>query len=221
MSFLSAACCSSSSFCFWSNTFLSAALAFLPSSVSFSARCMSTKPSLKSSAKAEEAFSRNTPRIRNRDARDMFISFTARLLNTFLEKVADGELEDDGLFAGDGPKRDAPLEAQRTDGRLPAEAEPPAGAVGADVERVLAGVLRHVDVERLQLAVLVFQVEGVADVGEDDAADADLVEDRELDLRVADDLHVAADEEVVEGAVRRLRALGADDRPQRARREAA
>src|ERR1022692_643635 len=85
---------------------------------------------------------------------------------TRLEKITDRELEDDGLLAGQRPEGDAPFEPQRADGGLPAETEAPAGAVGADVEGVLAGILGLVDAERPQLAVLVFQVERVADVGE-------------------------------------------------------
>src|SRR5207248_7295918 len=128
--------------------------------------------------------------------RDIFISFLGPLLNTArLKKVADCEFEDDGLLAGEGPERDAPLEPERADRREPAETEPPAGAVGVDVERAQAGVLAVGDVERLQLAVLIFQVEGVASVGEHDAADTHLVEDGELDLGVGDDLDVAADQE--------------------------
>ena len=62
---------------------------------------MSTNPSLKSSANAADDPSKRTARTKNRDTRDIFISFTGRLLNTFgLEKVADGEFEDDGLLAG-------------------------------------------------------------------------------------------------------------------------
>ena len=74
---------------------------------------------------------------RNRDARDIMLSPSPAgcLTPEDLEKVADRELEDDGLLAGERPERDAPLEAQRTDGREPAEPEAPAGAVGVDVER--------------------------------------------------------------------------------------
>src|SRR5450432_4936981 len=140
---------------------------------------------------------------------------------TRLEKITDRELEDDGLLTRDGPEGDAPLEPKGADGRLPPEAESPAGAVGADIERVETGVLGCIHVERNELAVLVLEIEGVADVGEDHAANSHLVEDGELDLRVADHLHVAADEEVAERAVRRLGALGADHRTQRTRREPA
>ena len=87
--------------------------------------------------------------------------------------------------------------------------------------RALAGVLAHVDVERRELAVLIFQVEGVAAVGEHDAADPDLVEDGELDLGVGDHLDVAADQEGVQRGVGRLRGERPDDRPQRQRGEPA
>src|SRR5262249_869232 len=129
-----------------------------------------------------------------------------------LKEVADCEFEYDRLLARQRPEGYAPLEAERADGREPAEAEAPAGAVGVEVERALAGVLADVDVEGPELAVLVFQVEGVATVDEHDAPDPDLVEDRELDLGVGDDLHVAADQEAVERGVGRLRGERADDR---------
>src|SRR4051812_32144736 len=103
---------------------------------------MSTNPSLKSSANAADEPSNKTARTRKRDTRDIFISFTGPLLNTArLKKVADCEFEDDGLLAGEGPERDAPLEPERTDRREPAEPESPAGPVGVDVEWAETGVL--------------------------------------------------------------------------------
>src|SRR3954471_6637056 len=183
---------------------------------------MSTNPSLKSSANAADDPSNRIARTRKRDTRDIFISFTGPLLNTGpLEKVTDCEFEDDGLLAREGPERDAPLEPERADRREPAEPEPPARAVGVDVQGTQAGVLTVGDIEWLQFAVLIFQIEGVATVGEHDAPDPDLVEDRKLDLGVGDDLDVAADQERVQRAVRRLRGQRADDRPQRQRGEPA
>src|SRR5882672_2669851 len=137
------------------------------------------------------------------------------------KEIANRELENDGLLARERPERDTPLEAQRADGRKPAEAKAPALAIGAEVERRVARILAGIDVRGFELAVLTLEVERVAHVGEDHAADADLVEDRELDLRVAQHLHVAADQEVAQARVLGLLSQRLDDRPQRPRREAA
>src|SRR5262245_5006751 len=73
-----------------------------------------------------------------------------------LEEVPNGELEYDGLLAGQRSEGDAPFEAQRADGGEPAEAEAPARAVRVvAVPRAAARIGRGVDAERAQLAVLV------------------------------------------------------------------
>ena len=85
----------------------------------------------------------------------------------------------------------------------------------------LQGSLLASTLGRPQLAVLILEVERVAHVGEDHAADADLVEDRELDLGVAQHLHVAADEEALQRRVLGLLRQRLDHRAERPRREAA
>src|SRR5690606_8150765 len=85
------------------------------------------------------------------------------------EAVADGELEDEGVFTGPRCERDAPLEAEGADGRVPAEAE---AHRGSKLERV-EGLL---------------DAPGVARVEEDHTADAHLREDGHLELGVEDEL---------------------------------
>ncbi len=101
-----------------------------------------------------------------------------------LEEVADGELEVDLLLEEVRVARegDAPLEAQRPEGRDPADAEAPARADVEGVER--AGIVRaQASLRGGRVAERRVEVPGVAAVGEDDTADADLLDDRELDLR--------------------------------------
>src|SRR5436189_3583555 len=139
-----------------------------------------------SSAKAADVLSKNPAAIRTCATRDICISSGSGRCLTRLEEVSDRELENDRLLPGQGLEGNAPLEPERTDGREPAEPEPPALPVGRQVERPHAGVLAVVHQGRPDLAVLILEVEGVAHVGEHDAPDADLVEDRELDLGVHD-----------------------------------
>src|SRR5690606_14825263 len=111
-----------------------------------------------------------------------------------LEEVADGELEVDLLLEEVRVARegDAPLEAQRPEGRDPADAEAPARADVEGVER--AGIVRaQASLRGGRVAERRVEVPGVAAVGEDDTADADLLDDRELDLHVVEELHVPAD----------------------------
>src|ERR1043165_4453839 len=114
-----------------------------------------------SSAKAADVLSRKAAAIRNCVTRDIWFSSGSGVCLTRLEKVADRKLEHDRLLAGQGLERDAPLEAQRADGREPAEAEAPALTVGRPVEGPEAGVLARVHDGRLDLAVLVLEVERV------------------------------------------------------------
>src|SRR3954469_19994663 len=103
---------------------------------------------------------------------------------TALEEVSDGEFEQQRLIAGAFVERDAPLETQRTDRTEPAEPE-------ADgVEQSERQLVLPVAEERLVLR------ERVSVVVEDDASDADLFENRELELGVEDELLVAADGEL-------------------------
>src|SRR6185312_4373838 len=87
------------------------------------------------------------------------------------------------------------LEPQRAEGREPAD--PEAGRrpqVPEPVGEREAGADDLVELGRRgRLAELVLGVPGVAGVEEDDAADADLVDDRELELEVLVRLEVAAD----------------------------
>src|ERR1043165_5028529 len=122
-----------------------------------------------SSAKAADVLSRKAAAIRNCVTRDIWLSSGSGVCLTRLEKVADRKLEDDRLLAGEGLERNAPLEAQGADGREPAEPEAPALSVRRPVQRAHAGVLARVHHRRLDLAVLVLEVERVAHVSEDDA----------------------------------------------------
>jgi hypothetical protein len=64
------------------------------------------------------------------------------------------------------------------------------------------------------VAIGVLEVERVAHVGEDHAPDAHLREQRELDLGVADHLHVPADPELSQEGIRGLIGGRLDDRAQ-------
>src|SRR5262245_56664298 len=123
-----------------------------------------------SSANAIEVPSKNTAAMRICVTRDIWISSGSGRCLTRLEKVADRKLEDDGLLAGQGLERDAPLEAQGPDRREPAETEAPALTVRGEVEGIEAGVLAVIHHRRFDLAVLIFEVEGVAHVGEHDTS---------------------------------------------------
>src|SRR5262245_3029335 len=98
----------------------------------------------------------------------------ARLNRRGSEAVPDGELEDRAVLARSRRQRETPLEAQRPDRRVPAEAEAERGAQVEGIDQLVAAP-------------------GVAGVEEHHAADADLFEDRELDLGVEDELRQAAD----------------------------
>src|SRR5262249_54019413 len=120
-----------------------------------------------------------------------------------LEEVTDRELEDQRILAGLGVERDAPLEAERTDRREPPEAEADRLAQ-ARRQRVREPEARvELDGDRAVLAletraVAVLQVVRVAHVVEHDSRDPDLLEQRELDLGIDDDLHVAAERQTPE-----------------------
>src|SRR5215831_2163355 len=114
-----------------------------------------------------------------------------------LEEISDRKLEYDRIFARLRRERQAPLEAQGPDGREPAEPETPARARVDRIER-LAGITEAVEPSRprqAHVAVPALGVEGVAGIHEHHAPDADLLEDRELDLGVAEQLDVASDVE--------------------------
>src|SRR5690606_37051476 len=86
----------------------------------------------------------------------------------------------------------APLETQGTQRRDPAD---PESCAEAQIQRIEAtGVVgAEAHVGRRCVAVLGVEVPRVAAIREDDAADTNLLHDRELDLDVVEELHVPAD----------------------------
>src|SRR3954462_12001661 len=88
-----------------------------------------------------------------------------------LEEVADGEFEDARLLVRERLEREAPFEAERGEGREPADAEAPRGAHVEEAARREAGVRRRVGRGRRGLAVERLEVPRVAEIGEDHAAD--------------------------------------------------
>src|ERR1041385_822550 len=145
---------------------------------------------------------------------------------TGLEKVPDRELEHQRVLTGLRVERDAPLEPEWADRREPAEAEAdrlaqarcqrvgdPEAGVELDRDRAVAALEAG--------AVAILEVVRVAHVVEHDARDADLLERRELDLAVEDDLHVAAERQAAERLADVAGRLRQQLGPQRARRVAA
>src|SRR6266511_3263029 len=166
----------SSCFCFSSKSLFSSAFAALPSSTSLRARWRSTVPSFVSA--------RASARTRAFVSEVDMSSFLPVLS---LEEVSDRELEIERLVdvvAGRAilaaVQREAPLEPERADGAEPAEPE-------AD---------RLVERERDRRVGVLTPRERVAEVGEDDPADACLAEERELELEVDDRLLVAPDRDL-------------------------
>src|SRR5687768_15129252 len=156
-------------------------------------------------------------------------SFKARCssdLSERSEEVTDGELEHERVLTRLLVERDAPLEAQRTDRREPAEAEADALAEAVR-ERIWQPEARvELDRDRRVLAlqaraVAILEVVRVAHVIEHDAGDPDLLEQRELDLAVEDDLHVAAERQDPERLADVPRRLGQELRAERPGRVAA
>src|SRR6185503_10616771 len=125
----------------------------------------------------------------------------------WLEEIADGELEHErvlvDLRAVLGVERNTPFEAQGADRREPPEAEADrfAQACGQRLERTEARVELDRDRRVVLLAaraVAILEVVRVAHVEEHDAGDPDLLEQRELDLAVEDDLEISAEREQTE-----------------------
>ena len=129
------------------------------------------------------------------------------------EEVADRELEIVVLLVRQRRQGEAPLEAKRPERREPSNAEP---GRCAQVPEAIGD--RRSTAERpcrtggrVSSCRIGLRVPGVAGVEEDDAADADLVEDGELDLEVLVRLQVSADG----GAVGDGRGVGIERRVER------
>src|SRR5215472_10056241 len=99
------------------------------------------------------------------------------------EEVADRELEVHRLLVGQRHEREAPLETQRPEWREPANAEARRRAQIREAREREARRHHLVELRRGRgPAELILRVPRVAHVVEDDATNADLVDDRELEL---------------------------------------
>src|SRR5690606_22369667 len=118
------------------------------------------------------------------------------------------KLENAGFLVRQGPEREAPFEAQRSEWGEPADAEAPGGTqIRQAVEPVEArpdGVVSNRYAARA--AVVVLEVPGVAGVEEDDPTHPHRLDQRHLELEVLEVHQVAADV----GAVRDRRAVRID-----------
>src|SRR5262249_38980041 len=100
------------------------------------------------------------------------------------EEVTDRKLEYAAFLVREGLEGEAPLEPERSQGGEPAYAESPRGAHVEEARKREAGVGHVVGRSRGGVAVELLEVPGVPEVREHDAANTDLVDDRELELEV-------------------------------------